>query len=271
MVSDEQRALWAAIRANPDDDTPRLVYADWLQEHGDEDRAEFIRVQCELEKLGPDRRKGRKERGPLEAQLAKLAPHREVWLAPFRERLSGPNRRRSDNLWTEGAEFCRGFVNGTNCDLATAAAVAWAGDNLEPMDRIEVAEMGANYDHPKVAAIAAWPGAGCVTFLSLAWATDADPAVITRGHLSNLRHLGLWGGKVSDDGVEQLAAWPGATALHSLNLQDNPQITDAGAIALAESPHLTGIKRLNLRGIRFGADALAALRTRFGSALETDS
>jgi uncharacterized protein (TIGR02996 family) len=41
-------ALLAAIRAAPDDDAPRLVYADWLDEHGQPERAEFIRVQCEL-------------------------------------------------------------------------------------------------------------------------------------------------------------------------------------------------------------------------------
>lgn len=32
----------------PSDDTPRLVYADWIDERGESDRAEFIRVQCEL-------------------------------------------------------------------------------------------------------------------------------------------------------------------------------------------------------------------------------
>jgi uncharacterized protein (TIGR02996 family) len=41
-------ALLAAIRASPADDAPRLVYADWLDEHGQPQRAEFIRVQCEL-------------------------------------------------------------------------------------------------------------------------------------------------------------------------------------------------------------------------------
>lgn len=42
-------ALLAAVRAHPHDDTPRLVYADWLEEYGDQPaRAEFIRVQCEL-------------------------------------------------------------------------------------------------------------------------------------------------------------------------------------------------------------------------------
>jgi len=41
-------ALLKAILANRDDDTPRLVYADWLTENGQEARAEFIRVQVEL-------------------------------------------------------------------------------------------------------------------------------------------------------------------------------------------------------------------------------
>jgi len=44
-------ALLAAIVENPWDDLPRLEYADFIQERdepGDGERAEFIRVQCEL-------------------------------------------------------------------------------------------------------------------------------------------------------------------------------------------------------------------------------
>jgi len=41
-------ALVQAILHAPDDDAPRLVYADWLDDHGDADRAEFIRVQCRM-------------------------------------------------------------------------------------------------------------------------------------------------------------------------------------------------------------------------------
>src|SRR5947207_2720423 len=36
----------AAIAARSDDDLPRLIFADWLDERGDADRAEFIRLQC---------------------------------------------------------------------------------------------------------------------------------------------------------------------------------------------------------------------------------
>jgi uncharacterized protein (TIGR02996 family) len=41
-------ALIAAICANPDEDTPRLVFADWLEENEQVERAAFIRAQIEL-------------------------------------------------------------------------------------------------------------------------------------------------------------------------------------------------------------------------------
>jgi uncharacterized protein (TIGR02996 family) len=47
-MTDDELALLRNINANPDDDLPRLVYADWLDEHDRPIRAEFIRVQCEL-------------------------------------------------------------------------------------------------------------------------------------------------------------------------------------------------------------------------------
>jgi uncharacterized protein (TIGR02996 family) len=44
----------AAIIADPADDTARLVAADWLDENGDPDRAEFVRAQVALSRLHPD-------------------------------------------------------------------------------------------------------------------------------------------------------------------------------------------------------------------------
>lgn len=46
----------ADIIAHREDDTPRLIYADWLDDHGQADRAEFIRVQIEVERLRNQRR-----------------------------------------------------------------------------------------------------------------------------------------------------------------------------------------------------------------------
>ena len=44
-------ALLAAIIAHPEEDAPRLIYADWLEENGQGERAEFIRVQVELARI----------------------------------------------------------------------------------------------------------------------------------------------------------------------------------------------------------------------------
>ena len=38
-------AFLQAVKDDPDDDAPRLLLADWLEEQG-EPRGEFIRVQC---------------------------------------------------------------------------------------------------------------------------------------------------------------------------------------------------------------------------------
>ncbi len=50
MQTLDQRALFAAVLAHPEEDTPRLMLADALEET-DSARAELIRVQCELARL----------------------------------------------------------------------------------------------------------------------------------------------------------------------------------------------------------------------------
>ena len=52
-MSDEA-ALLRAICANPNEDTPRLAFADYLDENGSADRAAFIRAQVELATLKDD-------------------------------------------------------------------------------------------------------------------------------------------------------------------------------------------------------------------------
>jgi len=49
----DRDALLAAIRAHPDEDTPRLVYADYLEENDDRARAAFIRTQVESARTPP--------------------------------------------------------------------------------------------------------------------------------------------------------------------------------------------------------------------------
>src|SRR3954453_2477149 len=72
----ENAALFAAIISQPREDTPRLAYADWLDENGDPVRARFIRLQYEVEKLppiGPKASKAKKEEEGL------LKKHGKKW------------------------------------------------------------------------------------------------------------------------------------------------------------------------------------------------
>ncbi|OWK36711.1 TIGR02996 domain-containing protein [Fimbriiglobus ruber] len=50
---DDERALLGAIIANPADDLPRLVYADWIEERGYPERAALIRLQIERPNAAP--------------------------------------------------------------------------------------------------------------------------------------------------------------------------------------------------------------------------
>src|SRR5262245_42037149 len=47
LPAEQLSSFLAAVGADPDADGPRLVFADWLDDHGDP-RAELIRTQCEM-------------------------------------------------------------------------------------------------------------------------------------------------------------------------------------------------------------------------------
>ncbi len=72
--------LLAAIIEAPDDDAPRLVYADWLQSRGDP-RGELIQLQCQLAAAPDDERR----RAIKIAENKLFAAHGAAWIAPIRE------------------------------------------------------------------------------------------------------------------------------------------------------------------------------------------
>lgn len=49
----EEEALIQAVEANLNDDTPRGVYADWLDENGQRDKADFLRHEVEVNRRFP--------------------------------------------------------------------------------------------------------------------------------------------------------------------------------------------------------------------------
>src|SRR5262245_44983871 len=93
------------IIARPDDDTPRLVCADWFEDNGDPDRAEFIRAQIERAKLAPG-----------DDRDAELRDREEALLTAHRPRWDGP----LSDLACETV-YRRGFVE------AVAPKITWDG------------------------------------------------------------------------------------------------------------------------------------------------
>jgi uncharacterized protein (TIGR02996 family) len=74
----DRDALLEAVFSNPADDAPRLVYADWLDEHGEPAQAAFIRAQVALAKTEPETHEHDRAAEPLFALwdqfLAELGP-----------------------------------------------------------------------------------------------------------------------------------------------------------------------------------------------------
>ena len=79
----ELLALLNAAKAEPDDDTPRLVLADWLQEQSDPAdiaRGEWLRNLVEASRLIPEDPR----RPPLIRRARELwEEHRAAWVAPL--------------------------------------------------------------------------------------------------------------------------------------------------------------------------------------------
>src|SRR5262249_42576320 len=93
-----------AIAEAPGDDAPRLVYADWLEDRGADDRAEFIRLQCELAKMDEDdpRRPGLAGR-----QRVLLAKHGKAWTEAA---IGGGELPGAWKAFRIGLAFRRGFL-----------------------------------------------------------------------------------------------------------------------------------------------------------------
>jgi uncharacterized protein (TIGR02996 family) len=77
---DHEQAFLEDVIAHPDDDAPRLVFSDWLEDHGNEPRAEFIRLQCRLERV-PENHRDRP--GLLRRQGELLKQYGRTWAEPL--------------------------------------------------------------------------------------------------------------------------------------------------------------------------------------------
>jgi uncharacterized protein (TIGR02996 family) len=138
MQQPDAAALMASIRANKADDLPRLIYADWLEEQGQEERAAFIRQGVSGGVIAPI------IAGDDNGWQYRMSGTRvEDWRRGLvtKQQLDGEgNRARSRTYEFAIGEFWRGFIHsiqGTH-DWFVANAAAIFREN--PVERVTLTD-----------------------------------------------------------------------------------------------------------------------------------
>jgi uncharacterized protein (TIGR02996 family) len=262
-------AFFHDIRQSPDDDTPRLVYADWLEENGDQAdllRAELIRLQCRL------------ERGVEEGQRQALAERESELIARLRPAYFAVLDRLAES-W----ELRRGLVERVAVSarqlvehgeaIVRAAPVAdltltlgsepWhAVLGCEELRRVDRLEGRGSVFAGDVAAerLASSPFVGRLRELVLhnCGITEVGFASLLRLELSRLTMLNLGANNLHDAGMEMLCAAPALARLELLSLGAN-ELHQPSARALAQSPHLRRLRDINLGANYLDDDAIVLL------------
>jgi uncharacterized protein (TIGR02996 family) len=229
-------AFLHAILEDPDDDTPRLVYADWLDEHGQPERAELIRVQCELARLEGEEQPSSEVQVRMAAlqhrEAILLGSHREAWMQPLPE-------------WARGkaAGFARGFVV-----TVSAPAGLFLQHGVELFRVAPVQHLALDSVGDRTAALAASPllfRLRSLLIVNQRLDDAATRALAASSHVVNLTFLDLGGNRLTAEGAQALAASPHLRRLMRLNLGGN-MLGAAGVAALARSPRLPGLVQLDL-------------------------
>jgi uncharacterized protein (TIGR02996 family) len=253
----EREALLAAVCEQPDDDVPRLVFADWCEENGQPERAEFIRVQCRIAQLAEHE----PERETLGArELALWKAHFLVWLKEV-------------PAWARPkVGVSRGFVAELECTPAqffnVSRAGAWkliplewakvhtsmdcVGEVLAPLPRTRVTTLTAHFAGSGKFFRVGRPLADCPALaqlrkLEIAGMIGGDEAAILAGspHLANLTSLGLEAVFLGAQGMAALAGSPYLAKLRTLTL-DCCQLGEPEMQALAESPGFPALEEVSL-------------------------
>ncbi len=208
MLTDAEPFL-QRIRAFPDDDGPRLVFADWLEEQGGTAlaRAAFIRVQLALAAMAETDA----ARPELEAAERVLRDaHGAEWTAPFRG--------------VSFLDFRRGFVDTVRIGAVPFLRHAHELFAASPVRHLDLMDAG-----PHLGAITASPYLGRLAGLTIEAQHLRDPLARASGH----SHLAGLGPRPAPEPPhrrrrEWLAGSPNLSGLESLILSEN-ELTESGA------------------------------------------
>jgi uncharacterized protein (TIGR02996 family) len=225
-----------AILDDPEDDSARLIFADWLEEQDDPAlalRGAFIRLQCRLAAWVPDL----EERTRLqEQQRQMLEAHRAEWLGPLAD-------------YCGDVRFERGLPRITMAARRFAAPRfgMLAGELLREawVEQVRVGGRGL-----QLAVAVTAPALAEVVNLDLGGSELGNGGVsglLASPHLGRLRRLNLSRNNLTDASARQLTASLLAGQLTWLDLRSNG-LSGKGAALLLRSPLGQRLRGLELQG-----------------------
>lgn len=216
-----EQGLLDALREAPDDLLNHLVYADWLDDHGQPGRAAYVREWVDLERLPPAARPAR------HAELAKRCRDlHATWLGPLPASVNG---------WA--------FAGGVVARLNFTADIT--PDVASLLQRFAVREAHL-YRTPTVQLAAALPALANLRELVLPTRPNED--WLCSSLLPPLRRLCLSRG-LNTALARLLARTPRLASLRCLEA-DGVTLDDAGAVSLLRGRHLRGLRRWHVQGGR---------------------
>ncbi|MBX3159414.1 MAG: TIGR02996 domain-containing protein [Deltaproteobacteria bacterium] len=290
-IGADERRMLDAVLADPDDDAPRLVYADWLMARPEPElaaRGELIVVQCALETMQDPAEHNRLKARDFE--LVERFGNR--WAAQTGIGVVRNNFYRSPC----GVELRRGFIEAATAltdDFAGFASRLFTREPVRELTLIgesaHIARVPTSLFVARLRALAIREAHGSVAHLAALASSphvaglerldlsasyralrDEPIAALARaGSMPRLRELVLAKGHIGPAGAHALAAAPLTTNLTRLVLDGNP-IDDDGALAFVDSPHLAQLRELSLVDVMLGQDVRARLARRFGGGVRFD-
>jgi uncharacterized protein (TIGR02996 family) len=257
----EDAGFLKAILDNPDDDAVRLVYADWLEEQGNPDRAEFIRLQINFAKSWFTRFTG------MSVQ--------EVRPDPDSKRMDKLERK-FNKQWTKEITHFGGVVwwmwRGMPGlldviewqRLQKSAARLFADGPVEYLFFRRLTREAGRW-------LGKSPYLAQIRVLDFAWGNSWDPegleALLDSDNLVHLRVLDFHKASCGDWLAETLAKARHLTGLQLLDLSDYG-VGDEGALALAQSKPLRKTGLLRVRGEFLSTEVKKELRKSFGKRVD---
>lgn len=277
LDSKARQEFLSEVLSNPKDDTVRLIFADWLDEHGDP-LGEFIRIQVELAKIDVNEdyfaEDSRRNRLSLlwERERELLEVHEQSWSASipggvheclFRRGLVEGVVIRNERFLQTGDELFH-FAPITHVKLAHVSDRFDELHDSPLLERLDTLSLKSS-DNPIGAARANrfLRSAHLSNLMGLDLGKNqirrtGIQALVESHQLGSLQVLGLQDNLVGDTELEMLAAWPGLAQIKELHLRRN-QIGDEGLAALAGSKHAANLTLLDLNQNQIGSEGMAAL------------